>query len=96
MSRQRRRARTRIRRPRRQPKEPKFIRVLALSFGYCGICATSFKTGDPIYWCAKTDKTDTFRCHEICYLTRMQKLSPSWKPSPTESELAAMRTSQRT
>ena len=96
MSRQRRRARTRIRRPRRQPKEPKFIRVLALSVGYCGICGTSFNAGEPIYWCRKTDDTQSFRCHEMCYLTRMHTLGPSWKPSPTESELAAMRTSQET
>ncbi len=75
----------------RRSEEPKFYRVLALSFGYCGICGTSFNAGAPIYWCGKTVHTQTFRCHEVCYLREMGTLGPSWKPSPPETELAALR-----
>ena len=69
---------------------------MALSFGSCGICGVSFNPGEPIYWVTEAEQTQSFRCHEMCYLTQMHTLGPSWKPSPTESELAAMRESQET
>src|SRR4051812_25698653 len=82
----------RHRTPHRQDHSPThFYRVLARFTGFCGICNTSFTTGEPIYWCPKTLISRTMRCHEQCYLHRTGMLVPSSKPTPPESELRQAR-----
>ncbi len=92
MSRQHRRAEAN-RRSKRSPRRrhDRFVSVLAQFDGTCHICDQPFTVGDRIYWHPKTAKTKTFRCHETCYRSRTGTLGPTWKPSPPESELRALR-----
>jgi hypothetical protein len=76
----------RVRRPRKRhhfPREPpmppplRFVRVLAMYAGSCGICNRLYQIGEPIYWCRKTRTTRAMRCHANCYLARMQAFTIS-------------------
>ena len=87
----------RHRRTRRRPKTSKrkrpvrFYRMLARFDGACGLCDTSFRLGEPIYWCAKTPTTAVCRCHESCYQTHVGTWGPSRQPSPSEAALRLLR-----
>lgn len=85
----------RHRRTRRRVKTkkttPPFYRLLARFNGMCDMCGTAFRLGEPIYWCPKTPTTRVLRCHEACYQKHMGALTPSRKPSPSESELRRLR-----
>jgi hypothetical protein len=85
----------RHRRTRRRVKTkkttPPFYRLLARFDGTCGLCGTSFRLGEPIYWCPKTPTTTVCRCHDACYQKHMGTWKPSSKPSPSESELRRLR-----
>jgi hypothetical protein len=87
----------RLRTPTEPPGPPpiRFVRVLAMFAGNCGICGASYNIGDPIYWCGETQKTRAMRCHEHCYLARTRGHGPSHKPSPTEGELKQQRSEDR-
>jgi hypothetical protein len=83
----------RHRRTRRRVKTKKttFYRLLARFDGTCGMCDTSFRLGEPIYWCPKTPSTAVLRCHEACYQKHMGIWGPSREASPSESALRVQR-----
>jgi hypothetical protein len=83
----------RHRRTRRRAKKHQsmFYRLLARFDGTCGFCGTSFRLGEPIYWCPKTSTTRVLRCHDACYEKHMGIWGPSREASPSESALRVQR-----
>ena len=91
MSRQRRRAEAKKRQRSKKHHQCRFLPTLAWFDGWCDICGRPYGVGESIYLWRKTADTVAFKCHHRCYESRMGTLGPSWRPSPTESELTAVR-----
>lgn len=86
-----RRRRTPFQKKAKRRPEPMFYPTLAMYTGYCGICGTSYQTGEAIYRCRKTESTRAMRVHEACYIQKARASAPSRKASPSEAELRRQR-----